>query len=108
MKLKIFNVKYDLDGSYGFNHYSKGRTRQELTASLPEELELVLPQHIIEEGVKDESFGGRDQRELWIQEEIEDNQKWLVKGFQYIWTGMTFTFLQSPHNSTVFNEINSR
>ena len=56
-----------MDGSYGFNHYSKGRTRQELIASLPEELELVLPQQIIEEGVKDDSFGGRDQQELWKQ-----------------------------------------
>ena len=105
MELTIRNIQYDLDGSYGFKHYSKGRTKQEVLSSLPNELEVTIPREVYGDWVTDDFTGGRRERESGIQEKIEDNQGWLVTGFEYEWMDMTFRFLDSPHNTVVFTKI---
>ena len=108
MKVRVKNLQYDLDGTSGFESYGKGRTRKEVLSSLPDCVDLVLPQEVLDECMNEEEFGGREPREDWIQEEIEENQGWLVIGFEYEFMGQTFRFLDDPHYSVLFNLIRKR
>jgi len=69
MKVEVKNIKYDLDGVFGFECYSNGRTREEVLSSLPKFLEV----HIEDP----------DGIEWTIQELIENETGWLVSGFDY-------------------------
>ncbi len=80
-KKKVKNIQYDLDGMFGFEFYSNGRTREEILSSLPKSIEVEIEDP--------------DGIEWSIQKNIEDATGWLVVGFDFEFNG-EFTSWQKP------------
>lgn len=66
---------------------------------------MVLLNGIIKTAEKDDEYGGRSERELYIQETVEDDLGWLVIGFEYEMDDTTFRFIDSPHHCVLLNKI---
>ena len=83
MKVEVKNIKYDLDGMFGFECYSNGKTREEVLSSLPKSM-------VVEVDVYEPS--GVHEK---IQKIIEDQTGWLVSGF-YCGNNGKFFYWEQP------------
>ena len=72
------DIVYDLDGVKGFDHYSEGRTREEVLKELPTEDESEI-EVAIEDIAKITYSDIEAEIDEVIDEEIEDYFGWIVK-----------------------------
>lgn len=91
MIISVKNIQYDLDGMFGFETYSNGRTREEVLSSLPKFgiLHIEDPEDQDPDGI-----------EWTIQKLIEDETGWLVSGFDYELKGKFISWTE-PKNPII-------
>ena len=88
MKIKVSNIKYEIDGLGGFDPELEGKTREEFLSSLPQSMKIDLDNDLYEWGVR--YHGSIEQ---YIKQMINYQTMTIVVGFDFVFLGQSRTFV---------------
>ena len=88
MKIKVSNIKYEIDGLGGFDPELEGKTREEFLSSLPQSMKIDLDNDLYERGIR--NHGSIEQ---YIKQMINYQTMTIVVGFDFVFLGQSRTFV---------------